>query len=63
MARYESEHTRFMQQWLAQHPEEIAVQKSGRALWWDKTAKTPEETRRLKESGVPQKGYYYYSWW
>ena len=59
MAQYESEHTQFMRQWLAQHPEELEVQKAGRALWWDKGAQTPEEQQRLKESKVPQKAYVY----
>ncbi len=59
---YESEHTRFMRDWLAAHPEEAAVQKSGRALWWDKTPRTPDEQRRLRESHVPQPGYYYYQY-
>lgn len=59
MAQYESEHTRFMREWLIRHPEEIKVQKAGRALWWDKQPVEPEEQLRLKESAVPQKGYYY----
>ena len=59
MAQYESEHTKFMREWLAQHPEEVAVQQTGRALWWDKAPLTPEERQRLQESRVPQKAYYY----
>lgn len=59
MAQYESEHTQFMRQWMAEHPEEVVVQKDGRALWWDKAPLTPEEQRRLKESKVPQKAYVY----
>ena len=59
MAIYESEHTRFMREWLEQHPEEIEVQKAGRALWWDKPPVAPEEQQRLKESKVPLKGYSY----
>ncbi|MDR2239054.1 MAG: DUF3460 family protein [Zoogloeaceae bacterium] len=59
MAQYESEHTQFMRDWLAQHPEELETQKSGRALWWDKTPQTPDEQRRLRESQVPRKAYYY----
>lgn len=59
MATYESEHTRFMREWLEKHPEEIEVQKAGRALWWDKPPVDPEEEQRLKESKVPQKSYYY----
>ena len=36
MAAYESDLTRFMRQYLQQHPEEIDSQKQGRAIWWDK---------------------------
>ncbi|MCX8018833.1 MAG: DUF3460 family protein, partial [Rhodocyclaceae bacterium] len=32
---YESEYTQFIRAWLEKHPEERAVQQSGRALWWD----------------------------
>ena len=34
---YESELTKFMRDYLAAHPEEVASQKKGRAIWWDKT--------------------------
>jgi hypothetical protein len=33
---YESELTRFIRQFLAEHPEEIESQRKGRAIWWDK---------------------------
>jgi hypothetical protein len=59
MAMYESDHTRFMREWLAQHPEELAVQKDGRALWWDKAPQDTDAQRRLAEARVPQKPYYY----
>lgn len=59
MAMYESEHTRWMREWLAGHPEEAQVQKTGRALWWDKAPRDDEEARRLAEACVPQKAYYY----
>lgn len=58
MAIYESDHTKFMREWLEKHPEEIEVQKRGRALWWDKP-QDQEQLRRDKESSVPQKAYYY----
>jgi hypothetical protein len=35
MANYESEHTKFIREYLEKHPEEIASQKQGRAVWWD----------------------------
>jgi hypothetical protein len=56
---YESEHTQFMRAWLAQHPEELEVQRSGRSLWWDRGTSDPEEQRRLAAAKVPQKPYYY----
>lgn len=59
MAIYESEHTRFMREWLQRHPEEVEEQKSGRALWWDKAARDLDTQRRLSEAQVPQKAYYY----
>lgn len=37
MAQYESDITKFIRDFLEQHPEEIASQKKGRAIWWDKT--------------------------
>ena len=36
MAQYESDITRFIRNFLEQHPEEIASQRKGRAIWWDK---------------------------
>jgi hypothetical protein len=59
MATYESEHTRWMRDWLRAHPEELQEQKTGRALWWDKGAQDEEARRRLAESRVAQKPYYY----
>ena len=37
MAQYESDITKFIRDFLERHPEEIASQKKGRAIWWDKT--------------------------
>jgi hypothetical protein len=56
---YESDHTKFMREWLAQHPQEQEVQKTGRALWWDRGPRDPEEQRLLAAARVPQKPYYY----
>jgi hypothetical protein len=33
---YESDLTKFMRQFLAEHPEEVESQRKGRAIWWDK---------------------------
>lgn len=57
-APYESDHTRFMREWLAQHPEELDEQRAGRALWWDKPQDL-ESLRRAAASKVPQKPYPY----
>ena len=35
MAMYESEHTKFIREYLEKHPEERESQKKGRAVWWD----------------------------
>jgi len=35
MADYESEHTKFIREYLEKHPEELESQKKGRAAWWD----------------------------
>jgi hypothetical protein len=56
---YESEHTKFMREWLARHPEELSVQQSGRALWWDRGSRDLDEQQRLAAAKVPQKPYYY----
>jgi len=59
MAMYESEHTKWMREWMAQHPQELVEQQKGRALWWDKQPHAPENLRRTAETRVPQKPYYY----
>ncbi|MBS0352825.1 MAG: DUF3460 family protein [Proteobacteria bacterium] len=58
MAGYESEHTKFMREWMAKHPEQVEEQKKGRALWWDKPQDL--ETQREYAAGrVAQKPYPY----
>ncbi|HTH94432.1 MAG TPA: DUF3460 family protein [Rhodocyclaceae bacterium] len=59
MAMYESEHTKFMREWMAKNPQELEEQKEGRALWWDKGEQDLDTARRNVESKVPQKAYYY----
>jgi dsDNA-binding SOS-regulon protein len=59
MAIYESEHTKFMREWMEKHPQELEEQKEGRALWWDKGEQDLETARRNAASQVPQKPYYY----
>ncbi len=58
MAMYESDHTKFMREWLAKHPEELDEQRKGRALWWDKPQDVTRQTE-LNDAAVPQKSYYY----
>jgi hypothetical protein len=47
---YESEHTRFMAQYLEQHPEEVESQRHGRAIWWDKTAEERAPTPSMRHA-------------
>ena len=59
MALYESEHTKFMREWMEKHPEELQEQKKGRALWWDKPPQALEEMKDTLAATVPGKPYYY----
>lgn len=59
MAMYESEHTKFMREWMEKNPQELDEQQKGRALWWDKGVQDLETARRHAESKVPNKAYYY----
>jgi len=59
MAQYESEFTQFMRDWMAAHPEQVAVQNTGRALWWDKSPRPLEAIAQDAAAKVPVKPYYY----
>ncbi|MBI5899240.1 MAG: DUF3460 family protein [Rhodocyclales bacterium] len=59
MAHYESEHTKFMREWLEKHPEEKQEQQKGRALWWDKAPRPLFTLDEAKAARVPNKAYYY----
>ena len=59
MALYESEHTKFMREWMEKHPEELQEQRKGRALWWDKPAQTLETMKDIAAAEVLSKSYYY----
>jgi Protein of unknown function (DUF3460) len=59
MAMYESDHTKFMREWLQKHPEEIEESKKGRALWWEKGTRDLDTRRRDDQAMVPPKAYYY----
>ena len=54
MAQYESELTKFMRQFLQQHPEEEESRKKGRAIWWDKNPQ--ERSRPLRGYHAPKSG-------
>ncbi len=58
MAMYESEHTKFMREWMEKHPEQREEQRKGRALWWDKPQDLQTQHNNA-ESRVPQKPYAY----
>ena len=55
---YVSDHTQWINQELAKHPEWDADQKVGRALWWDKPQDV-DTMQRNAASKVPQKPYPY----
>lgn len=58
MALYESEHTKFMREALANHPEWVEDQRKGRAIWWDKTH-LPAEQKANIESREAHRSYPY----
>jgi hypothetical protein len=60
MAMYESEHTKFMREWMEAHPEEREEQRKGRALWWDKPQELATQ-KAQRESEIAQKAYPYQS--
>jgi len=47
---YVSDATRFIQDYLARHPEEIESQKRGRAIWWDKTPAERSPTPSMRHA-------------
>ena len=58
MALYESEHTKFMRDMMARHPEWAADQLTGRALFWDRKI-DPIEQQHLRETREPEQAYPY----
>jgi len=60
VALYESEHTKFMREWMAKHPEQSAEQKTGLALWWNKQPKPLDEQRQEAVVRVAVRPYQYY---
>lgn len=58
MAMYESEHTKFMREYMEKHPEQREEQKKGRAMWWDKPQDLTTQ-KRYSDAAVAVKPYYY----
>ncbi len=56
---YESDHTKFMRELMAQNPGFAAEQKRGRAIWWDKSPDDLTARRQMDEGRVPQAPYVY----
>jgi len=47
---YESDITKFLREYLAQHPEEIESQRNGRGAWWDKTPRDKAPVPPMRHS-------------
>ena len=58
MALYESDHTKFMREMLAKHPEWAEDQLVGRALLWDRKVDL-EEQKKIRESREANRSYPY----
>ncbi len=56
---YESEHTKFMRELLAKHPDLVEKQREGRAIWWDKTPRELAEEATMDKGRVAQPAYVY----
>ena len=56
---YESDHTKFMREFLEKNPQLQQKRLEARSVWWDK-ALNKEEQKRFKESTVPHKPYAYF---
>ena len=59
MAKYESEHTKFIREWLEKNPTELVEKQKGRALWWDKSPRDLDTQKREIQAAVAPKAYYY----
>lgn len=58
MAKYESEHTKFIRELKKKNPRMEEGQQKGRALLWDKQIDRDAQ-RRYQEAELPQQGYVY----
>lgn len=57
---YVSEFTRFMNEFLAQHPDIIADQYRGRAIYWDKGHVDIAEEEKAVRDSVAVDSYFYF---
>jgi len=53
---YESDLTKFMREFLQQHPEEVESQRVGRATWWDKTPEERSPHPSMRHTHAPRAG-------
>jgi hypothetical protein len=56
---YESDHTKFMRELLAQKPHLPDRQREARAIWWDKRPDELAEERVMDQGRVAQSPYVY----
>ncbi|TDR80382.1 DUF3460 family protein [Paludibacterium purpuratum] len=55
---YQSDFTKFMQEYLASNPQVDSDRQALRLTWWDRQPDLDDQ-RRWRESRVPQKPYVY----
>ena len=55
---YESDHTKWMREMMAKHPEWTEDQRVGRAIWWDKQLDQDTQAR-FEQSKEANKSYPY----
>jgi len=58
-AKYVSEYTRWLREMQASHPEWVAVQQEGRAIWWDRPPQDAESVRAFARAEEAKKAYPY----
>lgn len=56
---YESDTTRFIREFLQQHPEVVEKQRDARATWWDRP-QDREQREKFEDARLPKKPYEYY---
>jgi len=61
MARkpYESDTTRFIRDFLQQHPEVVEKQRNARSTWWDRP-QDREQRKKFEDARLPKRPYEYY---